>query len=236
MANKADRKRRQALLWRLLLLPFLLLGLALLGLAGVKVAQHLDAQSWQPAQATLLERGASAQTRVGGATRRTATYLYHWQGRYYESTQLSFFAASASTQIDDWEARIDARLGRPGEQFTVWVDPRQPSDAVVVRELRWLEIGAMVGFGLALTAAACAFLFNDTRTAPARTAPASTAPTFSWRAVGALWVLGLGLGLLAALLWRDGHPVWAGLAALPALLAAHGTLHGLRRRPSNPES
>ncbi|MES2318171.1 MAG: DUF3592 domain-containing protein [Pseudomonadota bacterium] len=208
--------------------PFLLIGIVLLGLAVMKVTQHLAAQAWQPVQATLLERGvdnektSSGGDKIGGTSSLSGAFSYQWQGKRYESRQLSFSTAktrSMGIDPDDWDARLDALLGEPGHAFTAWVNPKSPGEAVVLRDLRWLEIGAMVGFGLLLVWLSAVFLFGDD--------PHQATPGFSWVTVGVMWVVGALLAVLCPLLWRDGHPVWAVLAALPVTLAVYGTGYGL---------
>ncbi len=227
--KRRTQGRHPLMIW-LFFLPFLLFGIALLGLAAMKVTQHLDAQSWQPVRATLLERGvateknASGSDRIGGAARISGAYAYQWQGKRYESNRLSFFSAktrSTGIDLDDWDARLATLIGAPGNTFYAWVNPRAPSEAVVLRDLRWLEIGAMVGVGLLLVWLSAAFLFGAD--------PHQTAPAFSWRAVGIMWVVGLLLAVLCPLLWRDGHPVWAGITGIPLMLAVYGTAYGLLR-------
>ncbi len=216
------------MIW-LFFLPFLLIGIVLLGLCVMKVAQHLQAQSWQPVQATLLERGveletnASGDEKIGGAASLSGAYAYQWQGRRYKSSRLSFSSAktrSMGMDPDDWDARLDKLMGEPGNTFQVWVNPAAPAEAVALRDLRWLEIGAMAGFGLLLVWLSAIFLFGGD--------PHRATAAFSWRTVGVMWLVGAYLGVLVPLLWRDGHPVWAVLCALPLLLAMYGTMHGIQ--------
>ncbi|SFV01752.1 DUF3592 domain-containing protein [Pseudoduganella namucuonensis] len=216
------------MVWLIMFVPFLLIGVFLLGLAALKIAQHLDAQSWQPVRATLLERGIAVEQnagggdRPGGASRVSGAFSYQWQGKRYESSRLSFFTAKTRAMgyaPDDWDARLDAIVGEPGGAFTAWVNPLDPAEAVALRDLRWLEVGAMVGFGLLLVWLCSALLFGGD--------PHQAAAGFSWGTVGVMWIVGLLLGVLCPLLWRDGHPVWAALTALPLMLAVYGTGHGL---------
>lgn len=216
-------------MFSLIFAPFLLIGIALLFFAGYKVAQHLRAQSWQPVQATLLERGqshektSSASVKIGGTSRISGAFAYIWDGKRYESTRLTFSTVrtrSMGMDPDDWDSRLDELLGERGNTFTAFVNPLAPAEAVAMRDLRWFEVGAALGFGLPLVFLMSALLFGGN--------PHETTAAFSWRAVGVMWVVAVLLGVLCPLLWRDGHPVWAGICALPVLLALHGTVHGIQ--------
>ncbi len=214
----------------IIFIPVLLFGAALLILAAVNVARHVSSLSWLPVPATLLERGvelnkgATSGDSIKAASRYRGKFSYQWQGRSYESTRVSFSRAmtrSVGSSIDDWDQRLSDLLGEVGGTLTVWVNPRAPSQAVLLRDLRWVEIGCLIGLGAILLWIASVFLFgSDLQAAPA---------VFSWRTVGGMWVAGLYLGILVPLLWRDGHPVWSVVAAIPLLLAINGTLHGMRQ-------
>lgn len=221
-------QRRTRLILRLLFGPVLLGGLAALALAAVLVARHLASLHWQPVSALLLERGVQQDARPGGtrSTQRLAgRFAYEWQGQQRESTQISFSLMKSSTRgmaLDGWDARLDAYLGPPGGQIQAWVDPGDPAQAVALRDIRWLEVGLLTGFGFLLTWAG--WLFVRGRDLH------QEKPVFSWRTVATVGTFGLLPGVYAPLLWRDGHPVWALVAALPLLLALYGTGHGIRHR------
>lgn len=230
MASTGKKKHRKQwggpMHW-LIFLPFLLIGIFLLCFAATNVQQHLSAQSWQPVQATMLARGVSheitadGRAKIGGTSRMSGAYAYAWQGKRYESDQLSF-SKMRTRNIDpgDWEARLDELLGPPGSTFTAYVNPLAPAQAVVLRDVRWFEVGVAIGFGLLLVFLMSALLFGGD--------PNQSKAAFSWRAVGIMWVVGCLMAVLCPLLWRDGHPVWAAICALPLLLALHGTVHGIQ--------
>jgi hypothetical protein len=226
-----SRKKRQPknsllIIW-LLFLPLLLFGIFLLGLTVQMINAHLQALSWQPVNATLLARYAEHDSqKLGRASRHGGKFSYVWQDRVYESTQLSFsrmYASSAGSQIDDWDARLHATIGSPGQQFTARVNPDNPTEAVALSAVRWVEVAIYLGFGLLLVWASYLFLVGMQR-------PQNQPAVFSWRAVAIMSAIGLPLLVLSPLLWRDQHGVWAVVVALPALLALHGVVHGLRLR------
>ncbi len=232
MSAKKKRQQRQSLIiiW-LIFLPFLLFGIFLLGLAGDMVRSHLRALSWQPVTATLLVSYAEHDSKkIGHASRQGGKFSYVWQGQRHESTKLSFshiYTRSLGTAVDDWDAKLAATIGSVGQQFSARVNPANPAEAVALPDVRWIEIAIYLGFGLLSTWAGYAFLFDMNRK---HQHPQEVA--FSWRAVAIMAAFGLPLLVLAPLLWRDQHGVWAVLVCLPSLLALHGVVHGLRLKRS----
>jgi hypothetical protein len=212
------------------ILVFLLVtGLGLLALGGRQVALHLQSLSWQPVTATLRDLGGELAFRGSGpvpfeaGSRLIGRYTYDWNGQVYEGARLSVslgYTRRRST-ADDWQERLSRHLGAPGDRITVWVNPRYPAQAVAFRDLRWLELGSEVSFGLFLTMIGMGIWQGRTATEPV---------DFSWRAVARTWVVGCLLGVLAPLLWLDGHPIWASITMLPLVVAVYGTIYGLRRR------
>ena len=231
MSTKKKRQQRQGLIiiW-LIFLPFLLLGIFLLGLAADMIHSHLRALSWQPVSATLLVRYTEHGSRKSNAGRPVGKFSYVWQDQLHESTKLSFsrmYARSSGAGIDDWDKRVDTTIGSVGQQFSARVNPANPAEAVALPDVRWAEMAIYLGFGLLLTWAGYAFLFVLSR----KHQPPQK-PAFSWRAVAIMAAFGLPLLVLAPLLWRDQHGVWAVLVCLPSLLALHGVVHGLRLKQS----
>jgi hypothetical protein len=204
----------------------LLGGLALLATAYWQVGRHLQSASWEQVPAVVLEMGDDyshdLRTGIRQWTRRfTGKLAYEYEGAKHVTEQLSF-TQTRDRSLDDWWPGIRARLGQEGNVVSVWVNPRDPADAVFERGLRWTELAILLGFGSLLTFAGWHFLFGT----PMGAAPAT--PGFSWRVVGGFAVTGaLGL-VLTPLLWRDGHPAWAVTSALPAVLALVGVYNGLR--------
>jgi Protein of unknown function (DUF3592) len=224
------RKARSKTMMYLFFMPFFIIGLFLLALSAYQVIQHYRAQTWQPVQATVLDQSvahelnAQGRAAIGGTSRTTGHYSYEWQGRRYQSDQLSFFYAKTrqwGASADQWDAKLQAMMQDPSGKVTVWVNPHQPAQAVMLRDIRWLELGAMVIFGLLLVCSSGLFLWGgDPQTAQAK---------FSWMTVGAMAVTGVLLTPLSLLLWRDSHAVWAVVAMLPLLLALVGIYNGLFR-------
>jgi Protein of unknown function (DUF3592) len=231
MSNKKKRRHLQGLIiiW-LIFLPFLVFGIFLLGLAGDMIHSHLRALSWQPVTATLLERYTEQGSRKSNTSRQIGKFSYVWQDQLHESTKLSFsrmYAHGGGAGIDDWDKRLAATTGNVGQQFSARVNPANPTEAVALPDVRWTEMALYLGFGLLSTWAGYTFLF-----AMNQKHQATQKPGFSWRAVAIMAAFGLPLLVLAPLLWRDQHGIWAVLVCLPSLLALHGVVHGLRLKQS----
>jgi hypothetical protein len=93
-----------------------------------------------------------------------ASYRYTIGGKTYEGTRLGTLHIAGTGDIDDFEDRVSDMLLQGREQkkpITVFVNPDEPSEAMVDREIRW---------GLVLFLAPFALLF-------------------SWIGLGALWLI-----------------------------------------------
>jgi hypothetical protein len=229
------KKRRSKTMVYVFFMPFLAIGLALCAYATYLVMLHVASQSWLATPAVLLSQGeakeitSSGAVAIGGTSRMAGLYSYAWQGQTYQSDGLSFSQMKTrewGADADGWDAKLRAMLPEAGGQFTVWVNPKQPSQAVMLRDIRWLELGAMVAIGLLLVVSSSAMLWGGD--------PHAAARGFSWKSVALMAAVGIPLAGLALLLWRDGHPIWAASACLPLLLALIGLYNGLFRQTGAP--
>jgi len=120
-------------------------------------AWQMDA--WEPTQASLSRAGYERHSGDDSDTYEAyATYHYEFADQQYTGTRVSI--ASGSDNIGDFQYDLGRRLSGAmsrGESVTVYVDPTQPSMAVVDRSLRWGLIGfksifffVFGGFGLVL--------------------------------------------------------------------------------------
>lgn len=217
-------------------IPFTLIGLVALLLAGWQIANHLRALGWDEHPAILEELYSAAaphgNTALSSRTnRQEGRYRYRIADRDYSGDRLSF-SIIYSSNLDDWDDYVSATLGQPGNAITIRVNPADPKDSVAIADIRWAEIGVtllfalgMGGGGLLLLAIARAdgrrplLLAENRRSAPVR-----------GRTVVVMWLLAPLFALLAWLLWRDGHGVWAGVAALQPLLALNASVHYARQK------
>lgn len=228
---KDARKRRDAWIGygvQLALACMVLVGLATFG-AGVRhIVLHLQSLVWTPTDAVMLslEEVVSEAPRKRPTWRLEGSYRYEFGGQRYVGERISFSIVSAAG-ADDWDDRVRARLRGPGAPITVWVDPDDPARSVAVRDIRWIEVGAALLFGLMFSGGGAVLLraLRSKGGPPPRT---DEPIGVSWRAVTLMWLIAPCGLVLAWLLWRDDMPILAGCATLPLLLALNGTWRGLR--------
>ena len=130
MMGRAFKQRLSAAVGALAFLT-LFGGLGGVGLwvTGESIYQGLRARDWVPVEADV--------THVDTGT---ATYVYYWQERRYAADRVGTFRPGGSTDLDDWEHRMDRMLSEAVEQkkpVTAYVNPKDPAEAILDREIRW---------------------------------------------------------------------------------------------------
>lgn len=124
--------------------------------AGVLLAKTLvdthRARDWVAVQANVDEAALAVvpgSRRYRASTRSaSATYRYTIGGKEYVGTRLGFYG-SGSDNLGDWQEKMAASLEAAraqGRTITVYVNPEDPADSVVDRELRREMVGLMAGF------------------------------------------------------------------------------------------
>lgn len=110
---------------------FLLAGLGFLAIFAVPVWRNLEARSWVEVPCEILESSVATHSGDDGATYSVAVrFRYHVDGREHVSERYDFFPGSTSGY--DGKARIVERLP-PGARTVCYVDPDDPSEAVLDR-------------------------------------------------------------------------------------------------------
>jgi hypothetical protein len=129
-------------------LPGLLFGLIFLGaglffmwqFAGTTFVSWQTMQGWQTSQAQLLE--------VSGSNNQAhARYRYEVSGVFYESQRVS--VTEFNDNIGDYQDKLTWRLSKmhqAGQAISIWVNPLDPTQAVIDRNMRWGLFAFMVGF------------------------------------------------------------------------------------------
>lgn len=122
----------------------------------------LQVRGWQPVQAEVLSAELRTHSSSDGPTYEVqARYRYQVAGRDYESTRVGLDAQGNRDNIDEWHREWVARLKdaqAKGQRVTAWVNPRDPSQALIDPSVRWsLQIFrlpfALVFSGVGLVAA-----------------------------------------------------------------------------------
>ena len=97
-------------------------------------------QQWQPTEARLLSvTGSENQTK--------ARYRYQADGVVYEGDRV--YVASSNDNIGSYQRELLAWLNtlqRAGEPVPIWVNPANPAQAVIDRNMRWGLFALMTGF------------------------------------------------------------------------------------------
>ena len=123
---------------------FIVAGLVPGAMALLSLHDWYQARHWQPVSATVLAAGLE---RGEDTFRVTARYRYAVDGIDYEGQRVSLHGGSDN--IGNFHQATYSRLDRhhrDGTPITVYVDPASPSDAVVVRQMRWGLFGFMMIF------------------------------------------------------------------------------------------
>lgn len=143
-------------------LPFAAVGAGAVGLGAWTIGQWVDARGWEQVPATLLDVDLVVNSGDADTYRATASYEYSWQGATYRSDRVWFHGMSDNigsfhqAAARELQAHLEA-----GEPFPAWVNPDEPTESVLYRDLRWplllfvalfgLIFGA-VGFGMLVAA------------------------------------------------------------------------------------
>ncbi|MDO8344926.1 MAG: DUF3592 domain-containing protein [Cellvibrio sp.] len=139
--------------WLLLLfaLPFAGVGIGTLVLGIIpSLYEWQQMKSWPQVEAHLLEAGLSVNRGDDSDTYQvTARYTYRYQIQDYTSERVAIMGGSDN--IGDFQQDLARHLElahRTGRPIPVWVNPENPSDAVLNRELRWNMLGFKMIFVL----------------------------------------------------------------------------------------
>lgn len=101
------------------------------------------ARSWVPVEAEI------THVDVG-----TATYRYWWVEQRFTSDRVGTFAPGGGTDLDDWDERMDQMLSEAVAEkkaVTAFVNPGNPAEALLDREIRWRFVLVIMGISFAST-------------------------------------------------------------------------------------
>ncbi|MDO6747871.1 DUF3592 domain-containing protein [Gilvimarinus sp. 1_MG-2023] len=135
--------------WLMILfgLPFAAVGVGMFfwGVAGTLVDKWA-VESWQPVSAQLTQIDLKRGTSDGSITYKvTASYQYSFNGQPFMASRVGL--TDGFDNVGDYHQRESSRLQRAlnqGQSVQAWVDPDQPSQAILNRDVRW----GMIGFSM----------------------------------------------------------------------------------------
>ncbi len=125
---------------------FLLAGLGLLPVLGRPVIQAIGARSWREVPCTILESGVKNHEGSDSTTYSVSVrYEYEVDGRLYRSDRYRFMGGSSS----GYEGKAEVVAGLPvGSRQVCYVDPKDPSRAVLDRSLGAWVLLSLIPLGL----------------------------------------------------------------------------------------
>ena len=128
------------LLVLLFALPFASGGLGILIFSVIpSLYEWHDMKSWPQVEAQLQSAGVNDD---GDTYQAIARYSYRYQAQNYTSERVAIMGGSDN--IGDFQSDLARQLElahRMGQPVPAWVNPENPSDAVLNRDLRWNLLG-----------------------------------------------------------------------------------------------
>ena len=131
-------------------LPFLVAGLAVLVLSPLDTLRlHWLSGNWAQVPATLHNIDVVSSRGSDSTTYRiVGSYSYSFSGQRYQNSRISYDTGSDNIGRDHHSivSRIQQRQQRGA--LTAWVNPADPQQAFLVRELRWKKLLFSTVFGM----------------------------------------------------------------------------------------
>lgn len=133
-------------------LPFAGIGVGFLIMGiGATLWEYNAMKSWAEGQAYLVDAGVNIHTGDDSTTYSAyAQYHYQYQGDNYQGSRVAI--NSSADNIGDFQEEVGRALERAwrnNEPVSVWINPNNPEEAVLNRELRWGLMGFQLIFVLA---------------------------------------------------------------------------------------
>jgi len=128
---------------------FLLVGLGLIVVGPLETFyQHMRSAGWQRVPVTLHSINVESHRGDDSTTYSVeARYSYQFNGHTYNASRVGY--DWGSDNIGDYHGRIVGRVrsAQARGQLLAWVNPADPHEAYLMRDLRWKKIIFMVIFG-----------------------------------------------------------------------------------------
>jgi len=120
-------------------IPFAGFGVWMLLSVGSTLGDAWQMQDWSATPARLSSAGYETRSGDDADTYKAyAVYSYTWLGRTYTGSRVTI--SDGADNIGDYQVETGNRLAAAmarGEPITVWVNPEQPAESVIDRNLRW---------------------------------------------------------------------------------------------------
>ena len=117
---------------------------------------HLVTSYWQEVPATL--NSIDVKSHSGDSTTYSLEghFDYRYNGRSYTGEQVSYY--SGSDNIGSWHSEMEQKIRIAAGQgrLTAWVNPDNPQESYLVRDIRWAKLGFMSIFFLVFAGAGAA--------------------------------------------------------------------------------
>jgi len=153
---------------RLFTLPFIAVGVWMLYSITTTLLTAADMKTWKTVQAQVLKGGyTSHQGKDAKTYEAYATYRYRYNGQEYESTRIAI--DDTPDNIGSFHQDMGNKLSNAaatGAPIDVFVNPGNPSEAVIDRDIRWSMVGFKLIFVIAFGGAGLgllAFTFMESR-------------------------------------------------------------------------
>jgi hypothetical protein len=138
-------------------LPFAGVGIGALGYLVYVLLQWSAMQAWVETPALILTADLNVIHSDDGSTHlAVATYEYEWEGRRYTGDRVGI--TGTSDNVGSWqEDKANELMRHIGQTFRCYVNPENPSESILYRDMRIAMIGfialfagifSTVGFGL----------------------------------------------------------------------------------------
>jgi hypothetical protein len=120
-------------------LPFIGVGVWLCMEFGSTIGAYRAAQRWEESPAHILDVAMqNVDSGEGMSYKVTASYVYEYKGREYAGKRVSIYTGSDNIGSFQFDAYHELQgYWRAGKPFRCYVNPTQPTEAVLYRDLRW---------------------------------------------------------------------------------------------------
>ncbi len=134
------------LVWLVVTAGFLMGSVVMINMAFGPLVSSMSARGWEPAEAIVQSSFVDTPHRRQYALK--TQYAYQWKGEAYESDQV-FFDDMVGVRRSYYHAvnRDLLRHKSTDNPLQIWVNPKEPGQAVIFRDMRWDKfLGNMVFF------------------------------------------------------------------------------------------